>query len=273
MIKTCFVFLLGTFFSLGGLDASIGGQKQPYNPQMDLIHKLSGDEAQTVFLQANALYKKGKFAQAKNLYEKIPHKSAFVHYNLGNCAYKLEQYGVALLSWRRAEKHWGFFNRDELIDNITLLKEKLRIIQGGEIKKRSPITLAFLKIKNLIVSSLQSLPLLIVQFIFLLLWLFLFLYIRFLYKKRKKVVICTLFGFIAFFGIILAGRYNIEAHRYGVITSRQAPLLSGPERTFQTLMNLHQAQEVVIKKESGAYYKIGVFGQTGWIHSDHIGVV
>jgi len=225
------------------------------------------------FSQANARYKEGKFAQAMELYQQIPNKSALVNYNLGNTAYKLEQYGFALLYWKRAEKRWGLGSRSELIDNITLLQEKMRMLRGDEMEQRSPIALTMIKIKNLLISWTRSIPLFVLQFLFLLLWLFLFLYIRFLYKKRKKVVIGTLFGLIAFFGIILAARYNIEAQTYGIVTTGQAPLLSGPGTTYQTLMNLHQAQQVVIKKESDGYYKIRALKRTGWINKEHVGKI
>ncbi len=48
---------------------------------------------QETFYQANDLYKEGKFSKAYELYEKIPNKSAKVHYNLGNCAFKLNKIG------------------------------------------------------------------------------------------------------------------------------------------------------------------------------------
>lgn len=230
-------------------------------------------DSQEIFVQANSLYKAGKFEQAIDLYKSIPDKSAYAYYNLGNSAYQLEKYGFAMLYWRKAEKLWGFFNRDELIDNITLLQEKIRILNSGIEKKRSPITLSFIKIKNVIMSWLRSFPLILLQFFFLLLWLFLFIYLRFLFKKRQKLVIATLFGFIAFFGIILAARHNIESRTYGVITNRSTPMRSGPGESFQTLINLNQAQEVVIQKESGNFYKVKIFWQTGWIDKDHAGII
>lgn len=128
------------------------------------------DNSQEVFAQANALYKAGNFEQAIKLYKQIPKKSSHTYYNLGNCAYKLEQYGLALLYWRKAEMLWSFFNRDELIDNMTLLREKMRVKYTGTDKKRSPITVAATKIKNLAMSWLRAFPLFLLQFFFLLLW-------------------------------------------------------------------------------------------------------
>jgi len=231
---------------------------------------LYGQEAQDYFVQANILYKEGKFEAAMELYEKIPNKSAYVYYNLGNCAYKLKRYGWALLHWRRAERYWGFFNRDELLDNIMLLQEEVKKAAGIQKEKRSPIMLAITKIKNLIISWIRSTPHIIIQLLFLLLWLFLFIYIRFLYKKRKKWTIIALFALIAFFGILLVVRYSIDARKYGVVVSQQARLLSGPGETFQTLMQIETAQEAVIKKEKSDYYKVKVNKHIGWISKKDI---
>ena len=137
---------------------------------------------QDLFLKANLLYKSGKFEKSKDLYEKIPNKGSRVYYNLGNCFYRLDKYGYALLNWRRAEKQWGIYNKSELLENIYLLKSKL----FGQKEQTTKIKF-FLNIKNQIVSFIKSAPLLLIQIIFFVLWLFLFLYLRYLYKKRQKI--------------------------------------------------------------------------------------
>jgi len=225
--------------------------------------------SEELFAQANQLYKDGKFKAAQNLYQQIPSKSAWVNYNLGNCAFQLKSYGYALLHWRRAEKDWGFFNREELLDNISLLQEKLNKEHGITLTT-NPIIRALVKTKNVIDSWLRSMPLIILQLFFIFIWLFLFLYLRFLYKKRKNRTIVTLFSLIAFFGIILAVRYSLDARRYGVIVSSEAKLLSGPGDTFQVLQSIREAQEVIIKKETPNYYKVKIRRQLGWMKRDFV---
>src|SRR3989304_7631540 len=75
---------------------------------------------QELFIKANEFYKQGNFAGAYELYQQIPNKSAQVQYNLGNCAYKRGKLGYALWHWRKAEKRWGVFGREELLNNIRL---------------------------------------------------------------------------------------------------------------------------------------------------------
>lgn len=227
------------------------------------------------FYKANELYKKGKFKKAMKLYEKIDNKGAAVYYNLGNCAYKLKQYGKAMLNWRRTEVFWGGFNRGELIDNIVLLREKIKTKMGFPPKKRGSFLRGIVKTKNYLVSWLRAAPLLFLQLMFLLLWIFVFVYLRFLYRKKKQFAIVTVFALIAFFGIMLIVRYSFEARTYGVVIKDTA-LRSGPSDTFQELQQLPAAQEIVIKKESGDYYKavptatIKALKRVGWIHKKDI---
>lgn len=228
------------------------------------------------FANANELYKKGDYSKALEEYKKIENKSAATYYNLGNCAYKLQQYGWALLYWRRAEQRWSFFNREELIENISLLKEEVAINQGIRTKKRGLIMRAFAKIKHLILSWLQATPLLALQLLFLLLWLFVFIYLRFLYKRRRKGTIVALFALIAFFGILLVMRASIASRTYGVVVGKQARLLSGPGETFQNLRNIPEATEVIIKQkgrpstDNDEYLKVKALRQLGWIKKDNV---
>lgn len=225
----------------------------PTNEQNISTHALSPQE---VFEKANQAYKAHNYTRARELYEAIPNKSAQVYYNLGNCAYKQEEYGYALLYWRRAEKSWGMLGRSELLENIFLLKKKLGIHQKHSIFRTF--------------SLIRSIPLFVFQFLFLALWLFLFIYLRFLSKKQKKGIIMALFALIALFGILLVVRYSVDARRYGIVVETEAPLRSGPGQTFKKLATLPEADEVIIKKESDHFYKVKTEGRIGWVSTQDV---
>lgn len=56
-------------------------------------------------LRAHELYEQGKYAEALALYKEIlaaDPKVAFVHFDVGNCAYHLQDYEAAVLSYREA---------------------------------------------------------------------------------------------------------------------------------------------------------------------------
>lgn len=235
-----------------------------------LLHGSTFSQERDLFNRANQQYKDGHFQKAFDLYKQIPNKSAAVNYNIGNCAYKLKKFGQALVYWRRAEKDWGLFNREEIVDNITLLKDEMRKLYRMPVKKHNPIVRRLIKVKNIILSSIRSLPLLLIQLLFIILWLFLFVYLRFLYKKRKHNVIWIFFALIALFGAILIIRYVSESRIYGVIIKREAPLLSGPSVTFRPLLQLHETEEVIVTKESDEYYKVKAQKRIGWVSKENV---
>ncbi|MFH0898910.1 MAG: hypothetical protein V1855_04995 [bacterium] len=227
---------------------------------------------QESFLQANDLYKQKKYEQAFKLYKKIPYPETTINYNLGNCAYKMNKLGYALLYWRRAENDWGLFNREELLANIALVKEQIKKNQGalklfGASKLIHAIPfVGVLKEKTL--SLIRSTPLIWIQLFFLFIWFFLFIYLRYLYQRKLKFIIFLLFLLASWFGLMLVIKYNMRFRMYGIIVKPQTKLLSGPSESYQTLLTLPEGGEGKIKTMSDNHYKVKINGQIGWINSE-----
>lgn len=220
---------------------------------------------QEIFFKANELYKEGKYQQAQELYEQIPNKGTKVHYNLGNCAYKLKHFGYALVHWRRAEKEWGLFNRADLLHNIALVKQQVR-------KKNKDQDSPLVRMKDsldhfsgVVISAVRAFPLWLLQFVFLLTWIISFLYLRYLYKKRQQFIIIFLFCLNLFCGALLAIRYNFDCREHGIIVVKKTELLSGPGKSYQVLKTLPEAKQVLVKGCSNDFYKVKVDGVVGWV--------
>lgn len=226
-----------------------------------------------VFAQANQLYKDGQYEKACKLYEQIPNKGGFLNYNLGNCAYKKGNFGYALLYWRRAERNWGLFGREELLKNIELVKQKM-LSQTAEDSKESSVFHAlingFQSAKETFLSVIRSVPIINLQIVVLIIWVILFASIRSLYRRGRKSIIAIIFVLLALFASMLAIKYNTEIHEYGVIISQKAELLSGPGSSYAHLGHLLEAQEAVILQESGDFYKIRILNNIGWVAKKYI---
>ena len=222
-------------------------------------------DTESLFKKANEQYKNGRIEQAFDTYKKIPEKTAVVNYNLGNCAYKLGKLGYALLYWRRAEHNLAFWGRFDLLENILLLKENTERSHSLLNKKKRPITRFFRKTAIVFYSFLQTIPLIVLQVIFLFLWIFLFLYLRFLYKRKKTVSIAMLFVFSAVIGILMIIRYGVSLKKRGIVVDKKVSVLSGPSAYFQPIGFLFDADEVVIKKESGEFAKVIRGNVAGWV--------
>lgn len=220
------------------------------------------------FLQANQLYKSGNFKEAMQVYEQIPNKNFQINYNLGNCAYKLGKDGLALLYWRRAENKWGVLGRGELLENISLLQNKL-FNKNKKISKNSFVK-ALKNFKIYSVSLIRSAPVFSFQFAFLVLWFVLFLFLRILYKKKNKAVILALFSFVILLGVGLVVRHSFDLSRCGVVVGSKAILWSGPSNNFQQLGFIPLAKEAVINKKTDDFYKVKFNGQVGWVNEKDI---
>lgn len=61
-------------------------------------------EPNTVFAEANRAYEAGDYAESFALYKQLlpEHPSTALYYNLGNAAYRLEDYGAAILYYEKA---------------------------------------------------------------------------------------------------------------------------------------------------------------------------
>ncbi len=225
---------------------------------------------QEMFFKANDLYKEGKFQQAQDLYLEIPNKGPHVHYNLGNCAYKLGHNGYALAHWRRAEKNWGIFNRTELLSNIDMVKKRHKKITADQASPLEGMRTNINEFKSALTSFVRATPLFILQFFFLLMWAISFLYLRYLYRRRQKAIIMLLFATNLFCGMLLAVRYNFEYREHGIVVTKQADLTSGPGKTYEVFSSLPETTQVLIKGSSDGFYKVKANGTIGWINKTAI---
>lgn len=228
------------------------------------------DNFEISFAQANELYKQGDFVKAYDLYLQIPNKSCAVYYNLGNCAYKMGKPGYALLYWRKAENDWGLFGRDELLKNIALVKKKALLDEESEQSIVHALKDVLISSKNSFISLIRAIPLFSLQLLVLLLWIFLFVYLRYLYRRKQRAIIIALFCFQALFAFSLAIKYNLQSFRHLVVIKPGAKLFSGPGDNFATLGHLSEAQELVMLKQTGTFYKVKVNSVIGWVDKNFV---
>ena len=229
-------------------------------------------EHEVLFIKAADAYKQHNFKEAQELYAKIPDKTSGVYYNLGNCAFKQQLYGYALLCWRRAERDWGIFNRSELRHNIEIVRT-INEVKDAKKPEQNPLQKLGQKLvscKDALASFVRSVPLGQVQLLFLIAWILFFALLRFVALKKYAWLFVLVNIVIVSSVTMLTAKYVFLSRDYAVVVSKQTPLLTGPGETYQVLKNLSEVQEVVIQKESGDYYKIKVAGVVGWVQKKNI---
>jgi tetratricopeptide (TPR) repeat protein len=223
------------------------------------------EEDKPLFTQANEQYKLGNFEQAYDFYNQITDKKPHIYYNLGNCAYKMNRLGYALFHWRQAEKDWGIWGRGELLSNIKLVKSLLENKSG--IKKQSKVVGvigAISNIKHIVISFVRSIPLVVLQMLFLLLWFILFFYMG-ICKNHKTIIIPIVLSLAVFCGSMLAIKYGLGLCRHSIVVVEKTEMYSGPGNNYQILGFLFEGQEGIMTKQSDKFYKIKFGGRIGWV--------
>ncbi len=231
------------------------------------IQPLNSTPSQELFLQAHELYKAKDYEKAYELYNQIPNKSARVHYNLGNCAFKLNKLGYALLHFKRAETNWGLFNKTELTHNIKLTKERLNSNNSKKEEKISFIIAVSQHCKSMTISLIRSIKLLYLQLLFLIVWFSIFVLKRWPVAKRFKYATIPLLFLLCIFGFMLAVKYGLRLTSNGIVTAPKAVVRSGPGETYQSIINVREGDEGTITKITDTYYKVAFKGKLGWINN------
>ncbi len=217
-------------------------------------------------LKADEKFREGKFHEALSLYGELQYPSANAYANMGSCAFQLGDFAKALWRWRQAEKRWGFSGRWDLYQNLDLVRQKL----SGPTKEKLP-TLQCLQ--DGLQRKCRSIPLVVMQLIFLLLWAFLFLYVRKLLKFRRKKTLLGLFCLVVACGGFLVYRHNLLSHTYAVVLEASSDLYSGPALTYQKIGQLKEGDEVRVEAQERDFYKVGAHGWSGWIARGKLGII
>lgn len=220
------------------------------------------------FARAGEAYKEGRFQEAYKLYEEISAPTPTVYFNLGNCAFSLNQAGKALWHWRQAEERWGLFDREELENNLQLAHATF-----GQKADKKLATSKSHRFVSFCRSLIKAFPLLLLQIIFLMFWTLLFVWARTLLRQRKKMLV----GFLCC-GMLVTGGLLLYRHVRGmylraVVIDSQAVIYSGPSTTFQQIGVLAEGQEVRIDKQRQDFFKIRAQGQFGWVARGALGVI
>lgn len=228
-----------------------------------------------LFTQGNTLYQEGKYQEALEFYKKIidsGYESGPAYYNMGNCYYKIQDTGKAILHYERARK---FIPGDEdlkanlalanltVVDKITARSEFLlfRIVRG----------LTHLLPKSILVWIVGGSYLVCVMF--LIFWI--------VSRKRFLRVLGyragVFFGIIFLvFGLSLIHQLREEQQRIeGIILADKVDVMSAPSvDEGMEVFSLHEGTKVRIDQRSGEWVEIILAdGKVGWVKQEVLEII
>ena len=224
-------------------------------------------EEQHLFTEGNTYYQNGQYSDALGRYSKILHmgyESGPLYYNMGNCYYKLQNIGRAILYYEKAKR---------LMPNDEDLKENLVLANLAVVDKIPPKSefilfqwihgFYHLLPKVLLAGVVAGLY---VGFIgFLICWILSSKRVLRIAAFRMGVV----FGiFFLVFGLSLFGRLRGDKKKVeGIILEAKVDVMSAPnEEEGVEVFSLHEGTKVRLGPKSGEWVKITLLdGKVGWV--------
>lgn len=219
--------------------------------------------AAELYATAGALYKQSQFGQAAATYEKIivqGYRSPEVYYNLGNCYYKQNNIGKAILNFERAKK---LAPEDEDISH------NLQLAQLKTVDRLTPVPqLALFSAWRNFIGTQSSKGWGMVALACL--WLSLLvaaLYYFLLKKTWLSAIGASLFVFSLFFIVLAYQQSNAEQSAdSGVLLVANTTIKSAPDTNGTDLFTIHEGLRFAIVDEVGNWYKIRLAdGKVGWV--------
>ena len=213
---------------------------------------------QEAFLLANKLYQEKQYKKAFDLYASIKNKGYATFFNMGNCAFCLENTVDAILYWNKAKKVAPWSKYEAIDYNIAIAYDQLEICPDETFIDELYMIL------NLF--SLFSL-----QIVFLLFW-FCFFLSFFLLKRLRTLILSVFLCFSICMSVILMLKYQTRNYPMALVKS-SILMLSGPNKNFHEIAKLSAADKVIVQKMHKNWYKIKRGGVTGWILSDGVEII
>ena len=223
----------------------------------------------TLFVDANAQYAEGNYAEAAIQYEQIltEQPSAEVYYNLGNAYFKQGELAQAILAYERAlrlqpslqdAKHNLQFAQSRIIDNIQdtqsfFLSNWLQAIRNA-LSQRTWIILS------------------ISLFILALVGFFLFAFSQIIWLRKTAFYTSLVALIISMAACANAGslhqRDTLRAE--AIITQGIVNAKSSPDRSGTDLFTIHEGTKVEIKEVIGEWCCVHVGNNIGWMQLAHL---
>jgi tetratricopeptide (TPR) repeat protein len=219
---------------------------------------------QEKFLQANAAYHEGKFAQALALYDSIQPKGTAVNYNIGNCYFRLGDYAHAVLFWMRAQKNASWRDFSVLDKEIGRAYALLSIP-----RERSLFAKTVLFVMR--ISSLCSL--LVWQLLFLICWIALCWYVPLLYKNKRYILLGLWLIVAVSLGVLLYAKHYSQ-RPYALVTKDSISVHAGPGLDFASVTEAKILDTVHIVEQRDGWYKVYIRRcGYGWVDGTELSVI
>jgi len=236
-----------------------------------IANSISGQNADSLFVSANELYRNGAFEEAIKKYKEIETLDAIsseLYLNLGNAHYKLNKVGPTIFYYEKALK-LDPLNTD--VQNNLIFAQRLALDNIKEVPKT-----IFQKFnKNYLQKlSFDEWAIVVVIFSFLTAILFLLFYFGYNPTKKRIYFSTSLFSFILllFVVFITCNQYNqAKNKKEAIVFAEKTAIRNAPTLNSEEVFILHEGAKVIVLDAIDNWKKIKLAdGKQGWIISEEI---
>ncbi|QNM84940.1 tetratricopeptide repeat protein [Polaribacter pectinis] len=232
---------------------------------------LTAQNVDSLFTNANSLYKNGEFTKAIEIYKQIESKdlvSSELYYNLGNSYYKLNKVGPSIYYYEKALKI-NPLNED--VKNNLVFAKRLALDNIEELPKTVLQKFNANYIQKL---SYNQWAIVVVIFSFLAAILFLLFYFAEIPTKKRLYFVTSIISFI-----ILIASISITYHQYNssinkveaIVFVEKTEVRNAPTLNSEEVFTLHEGTKVYVLDAVDNWKKIKLAdGKLGWIIADEI---
>jgi tetratricopeptide (TPR) repeat protein len=223
----------------------------------------------TLFVDANALYAEGNYAEATLMYEQVvaQQPSAEAYYNLGNAYFKQGELAQSILAYERALRLKPSYKDAQ----YNLQFAQSRIVDNIEDTQSFFLSNWMRVVRNTL--SMQAwMWVSISLFLIMLIGFFLFAFSPMVWL-RKTACYCSVVALvISIVACVNASSlYQRDTERAeAIITQGIVNAKSSPDRSGTDLFTIHEGTKVIITETIGDWCCIHVGNNVGWMQLSHL---
>ena len=255
-MKKYFLFTVVLFF----LPIVLFSQEKSFHPLFD---------------SAESHYKAKEYRKSLEIYQELTKNtenlSGELYYNIGNCYFKLEDIGRAILYYQKAKK---------LLPTDEDIKHNLKVTQkilSEEVKTSE--TIFFEKELSSFLFRFKNQELFIISFFLLLVAsILLSLFLNVKRVTLQKIFFRVGIVFFIFFLVILVATHQNYYHtiekKEGVVIENETEVMSGPNKDGNRILILHSGVTLEIVEGLEEWYKVRLKSEEiGWVEKKYVEMI
>lgn len=236
-----------------------------------ITNLVNAQNVDKLFVNANNLYKAGKFEDAIKEYEIIESKklvSLELYYNLGNSYYKLNKVGPAIYYY---EKALNIDSSNEDVRNNLVFAKRLALDNIEELPK----TVLQKFNKNYLQKlSCDQWAIVVITFSVLGSLFFLLFYFAEIPSKKRFYFVISIVSFILLLGslFITYSQYNTsKTNNPAIVFAEETEIRNAPTLNSEIVFKLHEGTKVIVLDAVDDWKKVKIKdGKLGWIIAEDI---